>query len=357
MSSLRSMTAIAGALAVMGCASVTPERPAGPFVVPSQTVRHGMDADAHYRTGRYFQGQVRFDQAIDAYRRVLAAQPDHVDALNALGVIHSLQHQPELAEQYFRLALAADPLAARVHNNLGYHLQKSGRAAEAIVAFERARELDPGNADTKANLLAARVAMGLPGEAATAAAPAIAPAAPVAALVALAAPAATATTATTAAAATTPPTVPVALDRVADGVWILGSAKSAPPAASPAATATVTPAQATAAMGAAPAAGRVEVSNGNGATGLARRIAGILVPASALRARLTNDRPYGVQVSRIQYVGGSEQLAQDINARLPAPLPMARIESLERNVRVRVLLGKDFPPQPLAAQLSTWRNS
>ena len=64
-----------------------------------------------------------------------------------------------------------------------------------------------------------------------------------------------------------------------------------------------------------------------------------------------------MQVSRIQYVGGAEQLAQDINARLPSPLPLARTESLGRDVRVRVLLGKDFPPQPFAAQLSTWRNS
>ena len=202
MSRLRCMTAIAGAVALMGCASVAPERPAGPFVVPSQTVRHGMDADAHYRTGRYFQGQVRFDLAIDAYRRVLAAQPDHVDALNALGVIHSMQQQPELAEQYFRLALAADPLAARVHNNLGYHLLKSGRGAEAIVAFEKARELEPGNADTQANLLAARVAMGLPGDGAMGASAAAAPATPPAVQVTTPTPAATATT------------VPVALDRV-----------------------------------------------------------------------------------------------------------------------------------------------
>lgn len=307
MSRLRSMTAIAGAVALMGCAAVAPERPGGPFVVPSQTVRHGMDADAHYRTGRYFQEQVRFDLAIDAYRRVLAAQPDHVDALNALGVIYSLQQQPELAEQYFGLALAADPLAARVHNNLGYHLLKSGRGAEAIVAFEKARELEPGNADTQANLLAARVAMGLPGDAPVAASPAVAPAPP------------------SASASPDPTTAP--------------------------------PAQATTTMGAAPAMAGVEISNGNGATGLARRIAGILAPASALRPRLTNDKPYGVQASRIQYVGGSEQLAQDINARLPSPLPLARIDSLERGVRVRVLLGKDFPPQPFAAQLSPWRNS
>lgn len=334
MSRLRSMTAIAGALAVMGCASVAPERPAGPIVVPSQTVRHGMDADAHYRTGRYFQGQLRYDQAMQAYRRALAQKPDHVDALNAMGVIHSVQQRPEMAEQSFRLALQADPQAARVHNNLGWHLLQNGRGAEAIVALERARELEPGNADTQANLVAARSAMGQPTETAVAAAP---PAVTAAEAVPVTAPV---TAPTTSAAITAPVTVPVAT-----------------PVATPAVPAGPSVAQATVATGAAPAALRVEVSNGNGTTGLARRIAGILAPASALRPRLTNDKPYGAQASRIQYVGGAEQLAQDINARLPSPLPLARIESLDRDVRVRVLLGRDFPPQPLAAQISTRRNS
>lgn len=337
MSRLRSMTAIAGALAVMGCASVAPERPTGPVVVPSQTVRHGMDADAHYRTGRYFQGQLRFEQAMEAYRRALVQKPDHVDALNAMGVIHSLQQRPLLAEQSFRLALQADPQAARVHNNLGWHLLQNGRGAEAVAALERARELEPGNADTRANLLAARASIGMP--AGTAIAEAVPAAAP----------------------ATAPVTEPVTTPVTAPATEVVSSPVTAavgPPVAAPAEVAAVPSApQATAATGAAPAAARVEVSNGNGTTGLARRIASMLAPASALRPRLTNDKPFGAHASRIQYVGGAEQLAQDINARLPAPLPLARIESLERDVRVRVLLGRDFPPQPLAAQISTRRNS
>jgi hypothetical protein len=127
--------------------------------------------------------------------------------------------------------------------------------------------------------------------------------------------------------------VPVALDQVADGVWRLGTA---PPAAREAAPAT-------AVMGAAAPALRVEVANGNGATGLAKRVAGLLSGSSSLRTRLTNDKPYGVQTSRIQFVPGAERIAEDINARLPAPLPLARAEALARDVRVRVLLGKDFP--------------
>jgi hypothetical protein len=86
-------------------------------------------------------------------------------------------------------------------------------------------------------------------------------------------------------------------------------------------------------------------------------VSGIVAPASALRPRLTNHKPYGVQASRIQYVPGSERLARDVNARLPSPLPLARTGALERDVQVRVLLGKDFPQPLLATELSTRRNS
>lgn len=347
MSTLRSLTAVAGALAIMGCTSPPQQQqPLQSFVKPFEVVRHGTDPQTLYRTGRYFQGQLRFDQAIDAYRQVLAAQPGNADALNALGVIYSQQNRPELAEQSFRLALQSDPGAARVHNNLGYHLMQNGRVAEAIVSFERARELDPGNVDTGVNLASARARMGLPAEAPAqlAAAPAQAVAAPAQAIAAqtVAAPAAVPTPAVVSlpapAAAPAQPTVPVALDRVADGVYALGVAKPQPQAAS--------------------AVGQhLEVSNGNGATGLARRVSTLLSAQGAGPARLTNSKPYGTASSTIQYVAGAERMARDINARLPAPLPLAPIAGLERNVQVRVLLGKDFPPSRLAATDSTRRNS
>jgi tetratricopeptide (TPR) repeat protein len=352
MSRSRSITAaLAGAAALLGCAAVPPQPPpavAGPFVAPLQAVRHGMDAEAHYRTGRYFQGQARLDLAADAYRRALVEQPSHVEALNAMGIVHSLQQRPELAERSFRLALQAEPLAAHVHNNLGYHLLRNGRGAEAIMALERARELDPGNAQTRTNLAGARAQMALPAEPATAAAApepqtlapvTVAPAAPVADL--RAAPAGA---------------VPVALDQVAEGVWRLGSARAATAAPAPRMNAAPT-APVTALMGAAAPAMRVEVSNGHGANGLARQVAGVLASASALSPRLTNDKPFGVQVSRIQYVAGAERLAEDINARLPTRLPLARTEVLARDVRVRVLLGKDFPQGASIAEISTRSNS
>lgn len=88
---------------------------------------------------------------------------------------------------------------------------------------------------------------------------------------------------------------------------------------------------------------RVEVANGNGTAGLARRMSRLLPPDEFTRARLTNDKPFGRLESVIQHVEGAEAVAEQVNAVLPARLPLARVERLERRAEVRVLLGKDFP--------------
>lgn len=346
------VSVIAGVFAVMGCASPKQEQLAGPYLRPTQTVRHGADLQALYQTGRYFQGQGRYEQAIDAYRQVLAANPNHVDAHNALGVIHSLQNRSELAEQAFRAALDIASDAARVHNNLGYHLMVNGRVEEALASFERARALEPLDAMVAANIATARDKLGLPSDVqrptpaeAQVAEQQAAPA-PVAAL------------------ASTPEPVPEAtmqLDRLSDAVWELrGTAVAQPATATATAVGTrtavvaqdrievyprsVAVAPSPAATGnKIPAASRIEIANGNGATGLAKRVWSLLTPRGMERPRLTNDKPYGVVTSRIEYIAGAEQVAREVNAGLPAQLPLARVAGLDRNMSVRVLLGKDFP--------------
>lgn len=344
------VSVIAGVLAVMGCASPKQEQLAGPYLRPMQAVRHGADPQALYQTGRYFQGQGRYEQAIDAYRQVIAANPNHVDAHNALGVIHSLQNRSELAEQAFRAALDIASDAARVHNNLGYHLMVNGRVEEALASFERARALEPLDAMVAANIATARDKLGLPSDVqrstpaeAQAAAQQAAPA-PVAAL------------------ASTPELVPEAtmqLDRLSDAVWELrGTALAQPATATAVGTRTAVVAQdrievypRSVAVAPSPAAtgnkiaaaSRIEIANGNGAAGLAKRVWSLLAPHGIERPRLTNDKPYGVVTSRIEYVAGAEQMAREVNAGLPSQLPLARVAGLDRNMSVRVLLGKDFP--------------
>jgi tetratricopeptide (TPR) repeat protein len=284
----------------------------------------GMDADVLYRLGRYFHGQQKYDQALRMYAQVLAVDPGHADALNATGVIHSLRGESQLAEAAFRRAIAEAPNAPRAYNNLGYHLVRSGKPSEAITMLERARSLDGRDEQVQVNIAMARQMLEAPVAAQEAPTPAAAPSP---------APAETATAVATA------PTPNVELRRVNDGIFELHQAAAAP----------TTPAVVAAAPAPAPAkavatvAPRVEVSNGHGATGLAREVSRLAAPG----ARLTNNRPFGAATSRVEYVAGAEQAARDIESRLPVAVPLMPVARLDR-AGVRVLLGKDFPRHPSA---------
>jgi hypothetical protein len=335
----RTLVAAAVAGALMGCATPVPELQAPrPGVEPAETVRHGMSAEMLYRTGRYFQGLARFALAQRAYEAVLRLDPAHVDALNALGVVHSVTNRPADAERAFLLALQVAPDAARVHNNLGYHLLRSGRASEALQHLERAHELDPLDTQLAANLALARSSAPTSIAAGEATAPqAASPAAP--SVAAPGAPLASQAAAEHVAAST----LTAASGDEAARPLAVASARDADKAAVLAASAPVVDRDPASRAGA-----RLEVSNGNGRTGLARRVSTELAALGAPAARLTNSKPFGAQRSAIQYVVGAEPMARDINARLPAPLPLAAVSRLGRDVRVRVLLGKDFGGAALA---------
>ena len=65
--------------------------------------------------------------------------------LNDLGVLYSETGESALAERAFRESLALDDASPVARLNLGKEYYLQGRWAEAIAAFGRAAELDPGN--------------------------------------------------------------------------------------------------------------------------------------------------------------------------------------------------------------------
>ena len=58
----------------------------------------------------------------------------------------------EAASKQFLLALQARPADANTEANLGSALAEMGKFSEAKIHFERALQLDPGNALAKENL-------------------------------------------------------------------------------------------------------------------------------------------------------------------------------------------------------------
>jgi protein O-GlcNAc transferase len=128
----------------------------------------------------------RMADAESSYRKILAQEPDHPDALNLLGMLahqcgnhttaerligQAIAVRPNEASYRFNLGLtlmaqnkldesiaayrrtvALKPDWAEAHNNLGTVLQERGYVDQAVESFNRALELQPGNADFHYNL-------------------------------------------------------------------------------------------------------------------------------------------------------------------------------------------------------------
>jgi tetratricopeptide (TPR) repeat protein len=94
----------------------------------------------------------RLPEAEQLYRQVLARQPQHADALNALGTIAHQSGQSELAVNLIRRSIALNPGVAHAHSNLGNALISLGRIDEAIAEYRQAIAIEPDNPKPYTNL-------------------------------------------------------------------------------------------------------------------------------------------------------------------------------------------------------------
>ncbi|MBK8976174.1 MAG: tetratricopeptide repeat protein [Planctomycetes bacterium] len=169
-------TVIVGADGVAGAAGEEPAAPA-PEISPAQ--RHLDLGDFYFRRGRY-------DEAAESYMRALAYVPDDgsvhfvvADALFAQGDYHYAAYmigkgleldsglsRADADKRTFyenptdfdrqlatlRAYLAEKPYDAAAHLVLAYNLKFSGEPVEAVKAFARVLEIDPGNRAAKSFL-------------------------------------------------------------------------------------------------------------------------------------------------------------------------------------------------------------
>ncbi|MGN6388808.1 MAG: tetratricopeptide repeat protein, partial [Burkholderiaceae bacterium] len=124
---------------------------------PPAAERTLTEAIAHHRAGR-------LAQADALYRDVLAALPDHPDALHLSGTVAYQTGQLDLAAERIGRAIALRPTAA-MHGNLGLVRQAQGRTDDAFAAFREALRLDPADAGAHGNLGNLLQATGRPAEA------------------------------------------------------------------------------------------------------------------------------------------------------------------------------------------------
>jgi len=99
---------------------------------------------AHHQAGR-------LPQAEALYRQVLAAAPNHADALHLLGLIAHQTGDHATAVALIDRAIAVNPSAPAFHNNCGEAYRAMGKLEEAIACYEKTLTLDPGFVDAYSN--------------------------------------------------------------------------------------------------------------------------------------------------------------------------------------------------------------
>ena len=94
----------------------------------------------------------RLGEAEEAYRRILAAAPDHPEGLHFLGLLSHQQGRGGEAVALMERAIEQAPTNVFFRSNLGAVYAELGEAGEAIRCDRRALEIEPDDAVTHYNL-------------------------------------------------------------------------------------------------------------------------------------------------------------------------------------------------------------
>jgi len=378
--------AVVGCGLFQGCSAPPTSRPLAVQPVVRGEMP-GNQAASWNRLGRFHHERGQLSLALGAYAQSLALDASQMEARNAVAVIEAQKGDLESARKAL-LALVKDyPGEAQPHTNLGYVQYLMGDHAGAAQTLRRAMALGAGPKAFQ-NLQLAEAAMG---KAPAADAPQLAVAAPAAPDPLAAAPSVTAHPAAAAAApeastanhallSDAPVTQAVArsepqklnilpssaardvasrmeLVKFAGNVYELRARVADEPAAAPAesaapiiAVAELKPAEQAATL-AAPAGqarmARLEVANGNGVTGMARRFRNVLGQMGIPVERLSNAKPYRQVATVIQYSPGFEKQATSLQKALQGKALLSSQQLASSDVRL--VLGKDASDSLAAA--------
>lgn len=93
--------------------------------------------------GTVFQGQRKYDEAINCYQKAIQCNPTFAGSYYHLGMVFEVMGQNDKAIKYYQEALKYDPNFVGSYNNLGNVYRKLDRLDEAIPYFQKAIEVNP----------------------------------------------------------------------------------------------------------------------------------------------------------------------------------------------------------------------
>jgi type IV pilus assembly protein PilF len=109
-------------------------------VAEKQAIDRGKLAEVNTELGFQYMQKGEYEIAMSKLKKALDADPDHVDAHNAMGVLHATLGQNEDAERSFERALRLDPGNSAALNNYGQFLCQRKRYDEGQRQFLKAVE-------------------------------------------------------------------------------------------------------------------------------------------------------------------------------------------------------------------------
>lgn len=329
---LQRLAALCAGSLLLACASPI-ERAASPASL-------AQDAEQAYLIGRSYHMALRPQQAIAYYRSALRDAPQHLQARNGLAVLYAEQGDLKQAIALWQAltASAAGRDQSFLFSNLGYAHLLQGEPARALAVLEQACVLDPLSERAWQHLGDALAMTGQQGRAAAMHKQAASLRAhDLRTDYALAA-------RQTGAAPAEPQWAQTEVTQGAGGMLVLRriEAGQTSRAASPLAMPAAAPQDSTLPL--------LEISNGNGVTGMARKLARQLGQGTVHVVRLSNQKGYAVTRTRIEYQStfrdAAERLAEQVGAAQVVPA------SQPGRANLRLVLGHDLvrPPTLAAAK-------
>jgi len=122
-------------------------------------------SDALHLMGAIAGQRGRFEEGIELLQKAISVQPNYFQAIRNLAALLAQAGRYEDSVSMFRKAIELVPEDAALHNDLGTVLERLDRTDEAIAMFTTAAELDPIFADALKNLCHALRKNGMAAEA------------------------------------------------------------------------------------------------------------------------------------------------------------------------------------------------
>ncbi len=113
---------------------------------------HRGNPESHYLLACHYQERERHNDALKEFSKTLLIDPEHVQALNGMGVSYDRLRNFSRATESYRAALKINPNLDYVQNNLGYSFLLQGKYEAAIDAFKNAASLNGKKSRIQNNL-------------------------------------------------------------------------------------------------------------------------------------------------------------------------------------------------------------